>query len=214
MPRKKYSLFSAAKFVYEIKGMVIMKIILASNNKNKLREFKKILEPYGMKVVSLSEAGINSEPDENGGSFEENAYIKAKAAYDIAGLPVIADDSGLCVDALNGKPGIFSARYAEPGQRCNKILSELEGVNDENRTAKFVCVICYIDNSGEKHLFRGECSGKIDIEKRGENGFGYDPIFLFGEKTFAELTDSEKNSVSHRANALKKFESFLKSEGK
>ena len=118
-----------------------MKIILASNNKNKLREFREILEPLGYEVITQSEAGADIEAEETGTTFEENAYIKAIAAYDITHLPVIADDSGLEVDALGGEPGIYSARYAEEGKRCAKVLSKMEGVPDEKRTARFVCAI-------------------------------------------------------------------------
>ena len=130
-------------------------------------------------------------------------------------LPVIADDSGLTVDYLDGAPGIYSARYAEPGKRCAKILSELDGVPDEKRTAAFVCVICYIDMDGERHFFRGECKGRISHGKRGENGFGYDPIFVYGEgdKTFAQLSAEIKNKVSHRANALEKLVEYFKTKG-
>ncbi len=182
-----------------------MKIILASNNKNKLREFREILEPAGFEVVSQAEAGADIEVEENGTTFEENAYLKCRAIYDMFKIPVISDDSGLEVDALNGAPGIYSARYAEEGKRCARVLSEMEGVPDEKRTARFKCSICYIDEKGESHIVTGSCEGRIGYEKRGTNGFGYDPIFMYGEKSFAELSSEEKNSVSHRSNALKKF---------
>ncbi|MGN0603339.1 MAG: RdgB/HAM1 family non-canonical purine NTP pyrophosphatase [Oscillospiraceae bacterium] len=189
-----------------------MKIILASNNKNKLREFKNILEPLGYEVLTQSEAGADIEADETGTTFEENAYIKAKAAYDITHLPVIADDSGLEVDALGGEPGIYSARYAEEGKRCAKVLSKLEGVPDEKRTARFICAVCYINEKGESFTVKGVCEGKIGYEKRGTNGFGYDPIFMYGDRSFAELSAEEKDSVSHRADALRKFEKRIKGE--
>ncbi|MGN0695426.1 MAG: RdgB/HAM1 family non-canonical purine NTP pyrophosphatase [Oscillospiraceae bacterium] len=187
-----------------------MKIVLASGNKNKLREIREILEPLGYEVLSEKEAGAETDVEENGSTFEENAEIKARAIYDMLHVPVIADDSGLTVDYLNGAPGIYSARYAEEGKRCAKLLSELEGVPDEKRGASFVCAICYMDEKGEAHFFRGECHGRIGYEKRGENGFGYDPIFLFGDKTFAELSAEEKNRVSHRAKALEKLRDHLK----
>lgn len=191
-----------------------MKVILASNNKNKLREIKKILEPFGFEVISQSQTGADIEVEENGLTFEENSELKARAIYDMFKIPVIADDSGLTVDYLNGEPGIYSARYAEPGKRCLKVLSQMENVPDEKRTAVFVCVICYIDENGKEHFFRGECKGIISHSKRGENGFGYDPIFVYGDgdKTFAELSSEYKNKVSHRANALQKFSDYLKSE--
>ena len=189
-----------------------MKLILASNNKNKLREFREILEPAGFEVVSQSDAGADIEVEETGSTFEENAYLKAKAIYDMLKLPVIADDSGLEVDALNGAPGIYSARYAEEGKRCARVLSELEGIDDEKRTARFKCCICYIDEKGETHVVTGVCEGKIGYEKRGTNGFGYDPIFMYGDKSFAEISAEEKNRVSHRSDALTKFERVIKGE--
>lgn len=182
-----------------------MKIILASNNKNKLREFREILEPLGYELISQSEAGADIEAEETGTTFEENAYIKAKAAYDLTHLPVIADDSGLEVDALGGEPGIYSARYTEEGKRCEKVLEKMEGVPDEKRTARFICAVCYIDENGESFIVKGVCEGKIGYEKRGTNGFGYDPIFMYGERSFAEISAEEKDNVSHRADALRKF---------
>ncbi len=182
-----------------------MKIILTSNNKNKLREFREILEPAGFEVISQAEAGADIEAEENGETFEANALIKARAVYDMLGLPVISDDSGLEVDALGGAPGVRSARYAEVGHRRERVLRELTGVPEEKRTARFVCVICYIDGEGKEHFVRGECEGKIGFENRGENGFGYDPIFMYGDKSFAEISAEEKNRVSHRAVALEKF---------
>ncbi len=182
-----------------------MKIILASNNKNKLREFREILEPLGYELISQSEAGADIEAEETGTTFEENAYIKARAAYDLTHLPVIADDSGLEVDALGGEPGIYSARYAEEGKRCEKVLKKMEGVPDEKRTARFICAVCYIDENGEGFAVKGVCEGKIGYEKRGTNGFGYDPIFMYGERSFAEISAEEKDKVSHRADALRKF---------
>lgn len=186
-----------------------MKLILASNNKNKLREFREILEPLGFEVMSQSEAGIDIEAEETGSTFEENAFIKAKAIYDILKIPVISDDSGLETDALNGAPGIYSARYAEAGKECAKLLSEMEGVPDEQRTARFKCSICYIDDRGESHIVTGRCEGKIGYEERGSNGFGYDPVFMYGDKSFAELSSEEKNRVSHRSDALKKFRRLI-----
>ena len=189
-----------------------MKIVLASNNKNKLREIREILEPLGFEVLSQSEAGADIEAEENGKTFAENAYIKAKAAYDLTGLPVIADDSGLEVDALGGAPGIYSARYAPQGQRRKRILEELKDVPEENRGAAFTCCICYIDAQGTAHYFTGQCRGKIGYENRGTNGFGYDPIFIYGEKSFAEISAEEKNSISHRAKALEQLKEYFNKE--
>ncbi len=186
-----------------------MKIILASNNKNKLREIREILEPAGFAVMSQAEAGADIEVDENGKTFSENAYLKAKAIYDLLKMPVLADDSGLEIEALGGAPGVYSARYAEEGQRKAKVLAEMADVPDDKRTADFACCICYIDENGNEHYFEGKCFGKIGYECIGENGFGYDPIFMYGDRSFAEITAEEKNRVSHRALALKKLKEYF-----
>ena len=187
-----------------------MKIILATNNKNKLCEVREILSPAGIEVITQSEAGADIEVEENGKTFAENAYLKSKAVFDLTGLPVIADDSGLEVDALDGAPGIFSARYAPEGQRKKRLLEELKDVPDEKRGANFTCCICYIDSFGKDHYFTGKVFGKIGYENRGTNGFGYDPIFMYGEKSFAELSADEKNAVRHRAEALRQLKAFFK----
>lgn len=193
-----------------------MKIILASNNKNKIAELKQILSPLGYEIISQSEAGVNIEVEENGTTFEENSMIKAKAIYEISKMPVIADDSGLEVDYLGKAPGVYSHRYAGENatdkDRCKKILNELDGVSDEKRTARFVCVISYIDSNGNASVMRGECEGFIGKEMKGDNGFGYDPIFMIGDRSFAEISSEEKNTISHRANALKKLTEKLKGE--
>lgn len=193
-----------------------MKIILASNNKNKIFELKQILSPLGYEIISQSEAGVNIEVEENGTTFEENSMIKAKAVYEISKMSVIADDSGLEVDYLGKAPGVYSHRYAGENatdkDRCEKILNELNGIPDEKRTARFVCVISYIDSNGNASVLRGECEGVIGREMKGDNGFGYDPIFMIGDKSFAEISSEEKNKISHRANALKKLTEKLKGE--
>ena len=186
-----------------------MKVILASNNKHKLDEIKKILTPLGYDVVSQAEAGVDIDVEETGTTFEENAALKAQAVYDLTGTAVIPDDSGLEVDYLNGAPGVYSHRYAgenaTDADRCAKLLSELNGVETAKRTARFVCVLCFIDDKGEKLVIRGTVEGIIGTEPKGENGFGYDPVFMYGDRSFAELSSEEKNTVSHRADALKKF---------
>ena len=186
-----------------------MKIILASNNKHKLEEIRKITAQLGYEVISQSEAGCNFDVEETGTTFEENAVLKAKAVYEKMKMPVISDDSGLEVDYLNGAPGVYSHRYAgenaTDADRCSKLLSELSGVEKEKRTARFVCVICFIDENGTETVIRGTCEGYIGTEPRGENGFGYDPVFMYGDRSFAEISAEEKNSVSHRADALRKF---------
>ena len=165
-------------------------------------------------MVSQSEAGINIEVEETGRTFQENAQLKAKAIFDQTHTAVIADDSGLEVEYLNGAPGVYSHRYAgenaTDADRYNKLLNELKDVPDEKRGAAFVCVICYIDENGNEQFARGECRGKIGYEPKGENGFGYDPVFMCGDKSFAEISADEKNKISHRAKALEKLCSILK----
>ncbi len=191
-----------------------MRVILASNNKNKLREMAQILLPFGMEVISQRDAGADFEVEENGTTFRENAEIKAMAVYEKLNIPVIADDSGLVVDALDGAPGVYSHRFAGENasdrDRSLKVLSELENVPENKRSARFICEICYIDENGVRHFFTGSCEGFIGTEERGENGFGYDPIFCYGDKTLAEMTDDEKNKISHRGNALRLFSEYLK----
>ena len=189
-----------------------MKLVLASNNAHKLQELRAILSTLGMEVVSQREAGVFVEPDENGATFEENSYIKAKTVMDACGLPTVADDSGLMVDALGGEPGVFSARYG--GNACQSdrdrleyLLRKMEGVPDKKRTAHFVSVITMLTPDGKKVVARGECPGRILREAHGENGFGYDPVFYVPEEgcTFAQLAPERKNQISHRARALEAF---------
>ena len=184
-----------------------MKLIAATNNAHKLIEFKRILEPLGFTVLSQKEAGIHLEAEETG------TTLKAKAVYDASGLATVADDSGIAVDALNGAPGVYSARYGGPGlndvDRYEKLLHEMDGVPDEKRTARFVCAISLILSSDQVFGFTGVCEGKIGYEPRGENGFGYDPIFMVGDKSTAELLPEEKDKISHRGQALRKMEQML-----
>lgn len=191
-----------------------MKLIIASNNKGKIKEFKEILTPMGYDVVSQGEAGIKIEVEETGSTFSENAYLKAKAIYDLTdNCCVLADDSGLAVDCLNGEPGVYSARYGgleTEIQRSELVLNKMKDIPDENRTARFICAICFIKSNGEIITVEGKCEGRIGREPLGENGFGYDPIFMYGEKSFAQLSAEEKNEVSHRADAIKKLVNVLK----
>ena len=195
------------------KKMMNNKIVLASNNNHKLLEISEMLKPLGYTVISQSQAGISLDVEETGTTFEENSLLKARAIYGVCKTAVIADDSGLEVNYLNKAPGVYSSRYAGENatdkEKCAKLLRELEGVPKKNRTARFVSVICYIDENGKENIVRGECEGYIGIEPQGKNGFGYDPIFMYGDKTFAEISAEEKNSISHRANALKKFVELL-----
>lgn len=188
------------------------KIVFATNNENKLREAREILAPLGIEVLSQRDAGADCDPEENGATFADNALIKAKAVYEIVKCPVIADDSGLCIDALDGRPGVFSARYAPNEEKCARILAEMKDVPDEKRTAYFECSIAYIDSDG-CFTVSGKCEGKIGYEERGTNGFGYDPIFLHGDSTLAEMSADEKNKISHRGNALNKLFNELKKKG-
>lgn len=191
-----------------------MKLIAATNNTHKVIEFKRILEPLGYTVLSQKEAGIHIEVEETGETFEENAYLKAKSVYEASGLPTVADDSGIVVDALNGAPGVYSARYGGPALddvgRYEKLLAEMENVPDSNRTARFVCAISLILSNEKVYSFTGVCEGKIGYAPRGENGFGYDPIFMVGDKSTAELSPAEKDKISHRGQALRKMEKLLR----
>lgn len=187
---------------------MIKQLVMATNNKNKLREVREILSPLGIEVLSQNEAGAQCVPEENGSTFTENAFIKANAVHEAVNLPTIADDSGLCVDALDGRPGVFSARYAPEGQHCTKLLEEMKGVAEDKRTASFRCSIAYIDRN-EKASFDGVLNGQIGHEMRGTNGFGYDPVFMVGCKSLAELTADEKNAISHRGAALMKLYGYL-----
>lgn len=191
------------------------KIVMATNNANKLREAREILAPLGIEVISQREAGADCEPEENGVTFAENAMIKAKAVYDIVKIPVFADDSGLCVNALDGRPGVYSARYAPKGQECAKLLDEMKDVPDENRYASFKCVIAYFDGD-MSFTVSGAVLGKIGYEERGTNGFGYDPVFIplpDCGRTMAELTAEEKNGISHRGAVLQALYEMLDKKG-
>jgi len=190
-----------------------MKLIVASNNKGKIKELKQILSPFGYNVISQSEAGINIEVEETGNSFEENAALKAKEISKITGHATIADDSGLSVDYLNGAPGIYSARFAGANasdkDNNDKLLTILSGVPKEKRNAKFICAICFISEDGENISVQGQCSGEIGFSPVGKFGFGYDPIFMVGDKSMAEFSPEEKNKISHRAIALNKLSNEL-----
>ena len=182
--------------------------IIATNNKKKLTEIKRILAPLGIVPVTAADKGIDlGDVEETGSTFAENAYIKAKAAFDKCGLPVIADDSGLCVDALDGRPGIYSARYGGHDSpysvKINMLLDEMKDVADNDRSAHFSCAVCCILRSGEVIAVEGRCNGKIAYEPAGDGGFGYDPIFTVDGKSFASLSDEEKDRLSHRGNALR-----------
>lgn len=185
-----------------------MKVIAATKNKNKLREFGEILK--GFEIISQEEAGVDIDVEETGTTFEENSLLKAKAIFEATGITAIADDSGLCVDALGGEPGVYSARYGGEGYddegRVQLLLENMKEISEEQRTARFVCAITMVGKDGIITA-RGECEGKIDYAPKGENGFGYDPVFFVEKyaKTMAEISPEEKNSISHRGKALKIF---------
>lgn len=192
-----------------------MKILAATKNKKKLEEIKRILEPMGIDVISeLDLERPLEEVEETGTTFEENAYIKAKSGLEQTGFITIADDSGLCVDFLGGKPGVYSARYSgvhgNDQKNIDKLLNELKDVKKEDRKAKFVCSIVCLFPSGNKITAKGECPGYIGFEPVGKGGFGYDPVFISKKGCFAEISAEEKDMISHRGIALKKFEEKIK----
>ena len=190
-----------------------MKLVLASKNRKKLAEMNDILSQLGIKVCSEEEAGVDVEVEETGSTFEENSLLKARAVMQASGLPAIADDSGLCVDALNGAPGVYSARYGGEGLddtgRYRLLLENMRG--QMPRTARFVSVITCCFPNGDVITARGECPGTIAFAPMGEGGFGYDPVFFVPQlkKTFAQLTAEEKNAISHRGRALAAFKDKL-----
>jgi XTP/dITP diphosphohydrolase len=197
-----------------------MKVVLASKNPHKLKEISRITEKFGIELVLQSQLGVDIDVEETGSTFEENSFLKAEAVMKATGLPALADDSGIAVDALNGEPGIYSARYGfddtlDDWGRLLLLLKNTEHVPDGKRQAQFVCVITMVTPEGQVIQARGEIHGELTREARGENGFGYDPIFYYPPlgKTTAELTAEEKNQVSHRANALRVFNEKLKEAG-
>jgi len=197
-----------------------MKVVLASHNKHKLVEISKITEKFGIELVLQSELGVDIDVEETGKTFEENSYLKAEAVMKATGLPALADDSGIAVDALNGEPGIYSARYGfddtlDDWGRLLLLLKNTEHVPDGQRQAQFVCVITMVTPEGQVIQARGEIHGELTREARGENGFGYDPIFYYppAGMTTAEMAPEDKNEVSHRGNALKVFYEKMKEAG-
>ena len=191
-----------------------MKLIIASNNPGKIREYKDIFEPFGFTVRSQAEENIHLEVEEAGTTFEQNAALKARAIYELSHCCVIADDSGLEVEALGGAPGLYSARYLGLKTEHERRLAVLKGLEGkEDRKARFVTCICFIEETGKEHLFTGIWNGEIAKKEEGANGFGYDPIFISedgGGKTTASLPLSFKETYSHRAKAVKKLIAYLR----
>ncbi|EPG73869.1 non-canonical purine NTP pyrophosphatase, RdgB/HAM1 family [Leptospira fainei serovar Hurstbridge str. BUT 6] len=189
-------------------------LVIASNNAHKIREIRSILSPLGIELKTPRELGVECNPDETGSTFEENALLKARELYSLCRLPSLADDSGICVEALGGEPGVYSARFGGEGLddegRARLLLERMHG--KENREAKYVCVIALVDGNSEM-TFEGECRGRIaeDYDTTGF-GFGYDPVFYFlpFQARFSQISEEKKNTVSHRKAALDKLVSYLK----
>ncbi|HEX7015920.1 MAG TPA: RdgB/HAM1 family non-canonical purine NTP pyrophosphatase [Cyclobacteriaceae bacterium] len=191
----------------------MIRILFASNNEHKLSEVRSILGP-DFRVLSLADVGFHEEIPETQDTMEGNAEQKVRYVFERHRMPCLADDSGLEVNALNGAPGVHSARYAgvhgNSAENIRLLLKNLDGVDD--RSARFKCVLAYMDDTGHLHRFEGTVNGSILTEQRGTGGFGYDPVFVPKgyEKTFAEMKDQEKNAISHRTNALRKFAGFIR----
>ncbi|MGG1574890.1 XTP/dITP diphosphatase [Fictibacillus sp. NRS-1165] len=188
-----------------------MKVLIATKNEGKVKEFKFMFAELGMEVTSLLDVENTPDVEETGTTFSENAKIKAEEISELYNLPVIADDSGLVIDALDGRPGVFSARYAgmekDDDKNIDKVLDEMRSVPPEERSARFVCALAVARPGKETLIVEGYCEGEIGYKKVGSNGFGYDPIFFVKDtsSTMAELTKEEKNKISHRANAMAKL---------
>lgn len=191
------------------------KIVFATTNTGKIKEIKEILADFDVEVISMKEMNINTDVEENGTTFEENSLIKARAISKLTGLPALADDSGLEVDYLNGEPGIYSARYlgrdTDYDYKNNYIIDKLKDAKDNERSARFVCVISLVLPDGREFVKKGIMEGRIGYEIKGENGFGYDPIFYLPEygKTSAEISGEEKNKISHRGKALRAMKELI-----
>jgi len=192
-----------------------LKILLATNNADKISEIKNKLIGLNIEILTLKDIGKNIDVYEDRDTLEGNAFKKAKEFYDATGIPAIADDTGLFVDALNGEPGVYSSRYAGENatydDNCNLLLRNLVGTDENKRNAYFKTVICLYINIGRQYFFEGLVKGKIINEKRGKEGFGYDPVFIPDgfDKTYAEMSLEEKNKYSHRAISLEQFRNFL-----
>ena len=193
------------------------KIVFATTNAEKIKEIKEILADFDVEVASMKEMNITADIEENGATFEENSLIKARAVSKLTGLPALADDSGLEVDYLNGEPGIYSARYlgrdTDYDYKNNYIIDKLKEAKGEERSARFVCVISLVLPDGREFVKKGVMEGRIGYEIKGENGFGYDPIFYLPEygKTSAEISAEEKNKISHRGKALSAMKELIAS---
>ncbi len=196
-------------------GKIPDKIIIATRNQGKVNEIRELMRDLPLAFLSLADLPNFPDIEEDGETFEQNALKKARVLAQATGLTALADDSGLCVDALDGRPGVHSARYAgesaSDADRFNRILEKMRNVPDEKRSARFVCVLALVWPDGEERLFQGTCEGKITHEPLGTEGFGYDPIFYYeeAELTFAEMDRQGKNRVSHRGRALRQLAAYL-----
>lgn len=187
-----------------------MKMVVATQNQGKIREFARLFAPLNAQVYSINELAPRHFVEETGTTFMQNACLKARAAHQETGLISVADDSGLCVDALNGAPGVYSARYGGEGltdaQRVEKLLAALKDIADpQARTARFVCAICCVLENGEEIHIEQSCEGLLGFAPVGDGGFGYDPIFMVGEKSFSQISGEEKDKISHRGKAVREF---------
>ncbi len=189
----------------------LSKLLIATHNKGKLAELKALMAPLGIEIIAPHDIGLELDPEETGTTFEENAVIKAKAYAMAANMPAVADDSGLCIDALDGRPGVYSARYGGEdksfAEKSQMLLAELDGVPLERRGAHFGCAMAFEMPDGEGFCVYGRCDGYIGFEIAGDKGFGYDPIFCMDEYggSFGQIDEEVKNKISHRANASKLF---------
>lgn len=191
-----------------------MDFLIATHNLKKQKELQRVLAPLGVRVLTARDAGLTlPDVEETGETFRENALLKARSGCENGKMPCIADDSGLCVDALDGAPGVYSARFAgvhgDDARNNAKLLKALEAVPPEKRTARFVSCVACVFPDGRELTVEGTCEGVIGYETRGEGGFGYDPLFYVGERSFAQLAPEEKDAVSHRGNALRKLAATL-----
>jgi XTP/dITP diphosphohydrolase len=195
-----------------------VKILIATKNKGKVNEFIDMFKEFGIEVISLLDIENCPDVEETGTTFEENAVLKAETICSMMDIPVISDDSGLVIDALDGRPGVYSARYAgsqkDDDDNMQKVLDEMRGVPEGNRTARFVCALAFAKPDKETIVVEGSCEGVILHKKKGTEGFGYDPIFFLPKlnRTMAEITKNEKNQISHRAQALSKLKEYISQE--
>ncbi|MBE6894833.1 MAG: XTP/dITP diphosphatase [Ruminococcaceae bacterium] len=186
-----------------------MVFAVATNNQKKLKEIQRILDSFGITAKTLKELDIETEIEENGTTFEENALIKAKTIAEISNLPTISDDSGLEVDALGGAPGVYTARFAgehaTDDENIDKLLAEMKDVEKEKRTARFVSAVCLCMPDGKNTVCRGTCEGWIGYKRIGEGGFGYDPVFMVGDISYSQMAPQDKDAISHRGSALRQL---------